>query len=309
MSHAAEEAPAQNFDVTIIGGGPAGLSAALYLARARRHTLVIDAGKPRNAVALASHGVFTRDGTPPLELLAEARRQLRTYPTVEFRHMAAVEASAVGAGFLVRLESGETVRSRRLILAVGVCDQLPPIEGVADSWGRRIFNCSYCHGFEHADSPLALLAPGQLTARNVASLFQFSRDIMVFTHHTGEITEDDRRTLEGWGVRVIDAEVLKVSDENNSVAVYLADGSVVVRSAMLLKNTVQLTSTLPVHLGCRLNGPSAVVDATWQTNVPGVYAVGDIATAKRFVVTAAASGCEAAVSIDGALTDEGFGSA
>src|SRR5215469_8308583 len=142
---------AADYDAVVIGGGPAGLSAALYLGRARRRTLVVDAGKPRNAKAGASHGVFTRDGTPPSELLAEARRQLRTYPGVELRHIAAESATIADGGFAVRLEGDETIRARRVILACGVRDELPPIEGLADYWGTRVFNCSYCHGFEERD--------------------------------------------------------------------------------------------------------------------------------------------------------------
>src|SRR5205814_2128345 len=211
-----------DYDAVVIGGGPAGLSAALYLGRARRRALIVDIGQPRNAKSRASHGVFTRDGMPPRELLAEARRQLGTYPTIEFRHTAAVGASVTRTGFEVRLEGGDKViRSRRLVLACGLRDELPPIEGLADNWGTRVFNCTYCHGFEESDRPLAMLARGKVGLQSVASLLQLSRDIVVFTDGPSELAAIERQRIEGWGVKIIEAKVLKMTGGVEGLAVHL----------------------------------------------------------------------------------------
>jgi thioredoxin reductase len=297
--------PAADYDAIVVGGGPAGLNAALYLGRARRRALVVDAGNPRNARSHASHGLFTRDGAPPRELLAEGRRQLGTYPTVEFRHTAGIRAAKVRSGFEVQLEGGDRISSRRLILACGIRDELPPIEGLADGWGTRVFNCSYCHGFEESDRPLALLAPGSGAIHSVQSLLPFSKDTIVFTNGPCELSATDRQRIASCGAQIVEAKVLKVSSVPDGLAIHLANGSVIARSAMLTKTTPHLACDLPVQLGCELSGPSSVaVDATWQTTVAGVYAVGDIATTRKSVVIAAASGADAAVCVDLALIGE-----
>jgi thioredoxin reductase len=300
-----------DYDAVVIGGGPAGLSAALYLGRSRRRALVVDTGQPRNAKSHASHGVFTRDGTPPGELLAEARRQLATYPTIAFRPVAAVRASIAPGGFNVRLEDGDKiVRARKLVLACGIRDELPPIEGLADNWGTRVFNCTYCHGFEESDRPLALLAREKVGLQSVASLLQLSKDLVVFTDGQGELSENDRRRVEGWGAKIVEAKITRVTGGTDGLAVHFADGSVLSRSAMLVKPTLHFASDLPVQLGCEQSGPGGlVVDATWQTTVAGLYAAGDIAIHRRSVAMAAASGVEAGVCIDLALTEEAVASA
>jgi thioredoxin reductase len=295
-----------DYDAVVIGGGPAGLSAALYLGRSRRRALVVDTGKPRNAKSHASHGVFTRDGTPPGDLLAEARRQLGTYPMIEFKRVAAVGASVARAGFEVRLESSNKVISaRKLVLACGIRDELPPIEGLADNWGTRVFNCTYCHGFEESDRPLALLAVEKVGLQSVMSLLNLSKDLVVFTDGRGQLSADEQKRIESWGVKIVEAKLTKVAAVADGLAVHLADGSMIARRAMLVKPTLHFASGLPVQLGCEQSGPGGlVVDATWQTTVRGVYAAGDIAIHRRSVAMAAASGAEAGVCIDLALTEE-----
>lgn len=305
MSQTATGKMAADYDAVVVGGGPAGLNAALYLGRARRRALVVDAGKPRNAKSHASHGLFTRDGAPPSELLAEGRRQLETYPTIELRHTAAIRAAAARSGFEVHLEGGDKISARRLILACGIRDELPPIAGLADSWGTRVFNCAYCHGFEESGRPLAILAPGKGAVHSVASLLQLSKDIIVFTNGPSELLESDRRRIEGCDVKILESRMLGVKNAPDGLAIHLVDGSMVVRSAMLVTTTPHLVSDLPEQLGCQLKSASSVVvDAAWQTTVVGVYAVGDIATTRKSVVIAAASGAEAAVCVDGALIEE-----
>jgi len=296
-----------DYDAIVIGGGPAGLSAALYLGRARRRTLVLDAGRPRNSPSPAAHGVFTRDGTPPGELLAEARRQLAAYPTVELQETEAVAAFAEPNGYTVRLQDGSEARARRLLLACGVRDELPPIPGLAENWGTSVLHCAYCHGYEVADQPLALYARGQDAMESAASLFPLSRDLLLCTDGPSGLTTADRQRLEGRGVGIVEAGILRVSGTSSQLALHFADCSTVMRRAIFVNTTLHPASRLPVELGCKLDGPSRlVVGANWETTVPGVYAAGDVAAPRKQAVVAAASGAEAAMALNGALVREDF---
>ena len=294
------------YDAVVVGGGPAGLSGALYLGRARRRTLVVDAGKPRNARARAAHGVFTRDGMPPRELLAEARRQLENYPGVEVLDTEAMGALTALGGFEVRLKNGDSVRARRLLLACGVRDELPAIEGLSEHWGTRVHGCTYCDGYEGADRPLAAFARGETAVKLAASLLQLSDDIVICSDGPVNLSTEDRWRIYCRGVRVYEAKILKVSAVPDGIAIHLGDGSVIVRSAIFLKTTTHIASGIPMQLGCALKGASLVVDKSWQTTVPGVYAAGDVAGSSKFVAGAAANGAEAATWLDGSLTEEDF---
>ena len=296
------------YDAIIVGGGPAGLSAALYLGRVRRRTLVLDAGRPRNAASPAAHGVFTRDGTPPQQLLEQARQQLSVYPTVEFRPVEAVGAETRPKGFVVRLADGQDVQGRRLLLACGVRDELPPVDGFMENWGRSVLHCAYCHGFEFADQPIAIYACGRAAIESAASLLHLSRHLLICTDGHCDLTESDRRRLGDHDVRIIESPLVKVSGASPRLVLHFADGSSVVRSAIFLKPALGLASRLPLDLGCQLDAPGRLqVNASWRTTVPGVYAAGDIATPKSFVAVAAASGAQAAVALDGELAQEDFG--
>lgn len=296
------------YDAIIVGGGPAGLSAALYLGRVRRRTLVLDTGRPRNAPSPAAHGVFTRDGTPPLQLLEEARRQVAAYTTVELRPLEAVAAEARPTGFVVRLADGSEVHGRRLVLACGIRDELPAIDGLAERWGKSVLHCQYCHGFEFADQRIAVYARGRAAIEAAASLLHLSRNLLVCTDGPGHLTADDRRRLTGHEIAVIEERLVSVGGVSPRLRLQFADGSSVERSALFLKPALGLASRLPLELGCQLAEPGRLqVNASWQTSVPGVYAAGDIATSKSFVTVAAASGAQAAVALDGDLAQQDFG--
>jgi thioredoxin reductase len=295
------------YDVVIVGGGPAGLTAALYLARSRRRTLVLDGGRPRNRQAAHAHGVFTRDGAPPLDLLAEARTQLAHYADADFRAVEAVSVEGHKGRFVVRLVDGDKVEARRVVLACGVRDEFPPIPGIGEIWGRRVHACSYCHGYEERDRPLATLAEGEAALAAVASLIAISRDIVLCTHGSS-LTTRNRARIEAHGVAIIDAPLVRIDDTGDAVALSFADGRVIKRGALFMKSNLRLASDLPARLGCRLNGLARiVVNESWETSVAGVYAAGDIAADKKFVAVAAASGAEAAIAIDGVLAQEDFG--
>lgn len=297
------------YDVVVVGGGPAGLTAALYLARSRRRTLVLDGGRPRNARAIQAHGVFAADGTPPLDLLAATRWQLAQYPDASFSGVEAVHAEGRAGKFVVRLADGAHVEARRLLIACGVRDELPPIPGLAEHWGTRVHACAYCHGYEERDRPLATLAEGEAAIAAVASLLAISRDMLLCVNGS-ILPESDRARIEAQGVAIVDAPLVRVDEAGDGVALHFADGRLIRRAALFMKSKPRLASALPAELGCRLDGPARVtVGADWETSAPGVYAAGDIAADSKFVAVAAASGAEAAVAINGTLAQEDFGGA
>lgn len=295
------------YDAIVVGGGPAGLTAALYLGRSRRRTLVVDSGSPRNIRAVEAHGVFTRDGSPPLDLLGEARRQLGDYQEIECRFAEAVSVRGQKGNFTVQLASGELVEARRLLIACGVRDQLPPIPGLAELWGTRIHPCTYCHGYEERDRPLAVLAESEGALAAIASVMNLSSDV-VLCINGNSLAADDRERLQDHAVRILDAQLMRVEGSGDSIMLEFEDGSRLSRAALFLKSKPYFASDLPIQLGCRLKGPMRLdVDSAWETTIAGVYAAGDIAAEKKFVAVAAASGAEAAVAIDGSLAQEDFG--
>jgi thioredoxin reductase len=295
-----------DYDAIVIGGGPAGLSAALYLGRFRRRTLVVDAGKPRNASSPAAHGLLTRDGVPPGELLSEARRQLAAYASVALRRGEVVSAEPAGDGFIVRLDDGGEAQARRLLLACGVRDELPAIEGLRERWGVSVLHCTNCHGYEAADLPLALIARGDVAVGAAAAVLQVSRDLVLCTAWSSGLAEIDKRRLAERGVRVIETAIARVTGAPPRLVIHFADGSSLVRSAIFVRAAMRLASELPAQLGCKLDAPHRLcVGPTWETSVRGVYAAGDIA-AKDQIAIAVASGAQAAIALNGDLVQEDF---
>jgi thioredoxin reductase len=300
---------AKPYDVIVIGGGPAGLTAALYLARSRRRTLVLDGGRPRNARAAHAHGVFTRDGTPPAELLREARRQFTSYPDAEFRSVEAASATGEAGCFVVGPADGERVEARRLLFACGVRDDLPAIPGLAELWGTRVHACAYCHGFEERDQPIATLAEGEAALSAVAALLCISGDLVLCLNGS-TISAKDRARIAAHGVQIIDAPLVGARASSRGISLRFADGGTLERAALFMKSKPRPASELPAQLGCRIDGSARIAtNESWETTIPGVYAAGDIAADKKFVAVAAASGAEAATAIDGALAQENFGGA
>lgn len=294
-------------DVIVIGGGSAGLSAALVLGRARRRALVLDGGAPRNAPSPAAHSVFTRDGTPPAELLGIARAQLAPYASVEVRPVAAASARRDGADFVVGLGDGSELRARRLLLAVGVRDELPPIEGLAPLWGRGVLHCPYCHGWEVRDEPLAVRARGAQAMELVPLLLQWSRDLVLCSDGPSELSPAELDALARQGVRVIESPIRRLEGGAGLERIVFADGRVEPRRALFLKPPQAVVGGLPAQLGCELTEAGHIaVGADYRTSVPGVYAAGDAATPFQQVIVAAAAGALAAIMLNRDLAQEDF---
>ncbi|UNO40021.1 NAD(P)/FAD-dependent oxidoreductase [Streptomyces sp. MST-110588] len=291
-------------DVVVVGGGPAGLSAALTLARARRSVAVVDSATPRNAAAGHVHGFLSRDGTPPGELLAAGRAEVASYGA-ELIDGTARSARRRDGGFVVRLGDGRRLAARRLLVAAGLRDELPGLPGVRERWGRDVLYCPYCHGYEVRDQPLGVLATQQCSIEEALHLRQWSPDTVLFTHTTGA-DANARRRLAARGVRVVDGEVRRVAVVADRLhGVELADGRLVPRRAVFVTPRFASRGGLLDGLGCaRTQEGWPEADGAGRTSVPGVWAAGNVVDPTAQLVTAAGAGAHAAIGINAELVEE-----
>ncbi|WP_367324876.1 NAD(P)/FAD-dependent oxidoreductase [Streptomyces sp. HUAS ZL42] len=297
----------ETYEVIVIGGGAAGLSAALVLGRARRSTLVVDTGEPRNAPAAHMQGYLSRDGMPPAEFLAIGRAEIARYG-VELVRDRAVDVTREDDGFTVSLASGRTVRARRLVVATGLKDELPPVPGIAERYGRDVLHCPYCHGWEVRDQAFGVLATTPLSVHQALMVSQWSKDVTLFLHTVAEdqLSDDDLRRLAAAGVDVVRGEVAElVVDDDRLTGVRLADGTTHARSVLFTAPRAIPRTDLLERLGAELRetpfGTYPVVDETGLTTVPGVWAAGNVMGFAEQVVNAAAGGYRAAAVINGEL--------
>jgi thioredoxin reductase len=297
------------YDVLIAGGGPAGLSAALLLGRSRRAVLVCDGGEPRNAASPAAHSFLTRDGAPPLELRRIGREQLAEYPSVELADTKIVAVDATDGRFEATLGDGRRVAARKVILATGVRDELPAIAGLADLWGGDLFHCPYCHGWEVRDRPLAVLpngAPPDILWHMVTLIRNWSSDVVLLTNGSALLGSEDRERLRAMNVGLREEPIARLDHEGGRLTqVVFADDSALPRGGIFVRPVLHPRNELAVRLGCDLNDdaiPGLIrVDPTWQTTVPGVYAVGDVATPMQQIAMAVSSGAMAGALANHAL--------
>ncbi|MFF7547734.1 NAD(P)/FAD-dependent oxidoreductase [Streptomyces canus] len=294
----------ETYEVIVIGGGAAGLSAALVLGRARRRTLVVDAGEPRNTPAAHMQGFLTRDGMPPAEFLAIGREEIKGYG-VELVRDRVVE---VASGFAVTLASGRVLKARRLVVATGLKDELPDVPGVAARFGKDVLHCPYCHGWEVRDQAFGVLATTPLSVHQALMVSQWSKDVTLFLHTVAEseLSDDDLRRLAAAGVGVVAGEVAElVVTDDRLTGVRLEDGTTHAREVVFTAPRAVPQNGLLQRLGAELQetpfGSYPVVDGNWQTTVPGVYAVGNAAGFGEQVINAASAGYRAAATINGEL--------
>jgi thioredoxin reductase len=296
------------FDVVIVGGGPAGLAAALTLGRARKRVLLCDSGPRRNAGAIHVQNFVTRDGTPPQEFRDIGRRQLTAYPNVEVRDVRVASVGGSRGAFHVALEGG-AVESRRVLLCTGMIDELLPIEGFRELWSHAIFQCPYCHGWEIRDQRWAYLG----RAAEAGHLLPFTlmlrgwtNDVVAFTGGDFEVPEDARATLSAAGIRLETAPVARLVARGHALeAVELSDGTRVACDA-LFTHPPQRHVDLIRRLDLALDEHGFVkIDPTRrETSVPGIYAAGDLTTRMQAAIHAAAAGTHAASMINVELSAE-----
>lgn len=286
------------YDVVIVGGGAAGLSAALVLGRARRRVAVVDAGEPRNARAAALHGFLSRDGMAPAELLAVGRREVAGYGVeiIEDKVLAAEP------GFTVRLAGGRTLEARQLLVTSGLRDELPDIPGLAERWGSDVVVCPYCHGYEVRDQPLGVLASGPLGVGKALLVRNWSADVVLFPGPETDGLEDPR--LAARGIRIEPGEVSRVVVEDGRLTGVEVAGRVVPRAALFVHPEFVPTDGLLTGLGCDLDDNGLVrVDRAGRTSVPGVWAAGNVVDPTGQLITAAAAGAYAAGMLNNDLVD------
>ncbi|NUP45022.1 MAG: NAD(P)/FAD-dependent oxidoreductase [Streptomyces sp.] len=300
------EKHSEQYEVIVVGGGAAGLSAALVLGRARRRTLVVDAGEPRNAPAAHMHGYLSRDGMAPAEFLAIGREEIARYG-VELVRDRAVDVTK-GEEFEVALASGRTVRARRLVIATGLRDELPAVTGVAERFGRDVLHCPYCHGWEVRDQAFGVLATTALSVHQALMVSQWSKDVTLFLHSVAEeeLSDDDLRRLAAAGVKVVPGEVAElVAEDDRLTGVRLANGTTHAREVLFVAPRAVPQTELLEKLGAEFQetafGAYPVVDPTGLTSVPGVWAAGNAMGFAEQVVNAAAGGYRAGATINGEL--------
>ncbi|MFI2435278.1 NAD(P)/FAD-dependent oxidoreductase [Streptomyces sp. NPDC018693] len=297
----------ETYEVIVIGGGAAGLSAALVLGRARRRTLVVDAGEPRNAPAAHMQGFLSRDGMPPAEFLAVGREEIARYGVRLVRDRA-VDARR-DEDFAVTLASGRTMHARRLVVATGLRDELPEVPGVAERFGRDVLHCPYCHGWEVRDQAFGVLATGPTSVHQALMVTQWSKDVTLFLHTVAEeeLSDDDLRRLAAAGVKVVPGEVaaLTVEDDRLTGVRLSGGGSAHARDVLFVAPKAVPQTDLLAKLGAEMRdtpfGSYPVIDERGLTTVPGLWAAGNASGFSEQVINAASRGYRAGATINGEL--------
>ncbi|MEU5088697.1 NAD(P)/FAD-dependent oxidoreductase [Streptomyces sp. NPDC021356] len=298
----------EGYEVVVVGGGAAGLSAALVLGRARRRTLVVDAGEPRNAPAAHMQGFLTRDGMSPAEFLATGREEIARYGVGLVRDRAVDAARNVDGGFDVTLASGRTVHARHLVVATGLRDELPTLPGVAERFGEDVLHCPYCHGWEVRDQAFGVLATTPMSVHQALMVSQWSKDVRLFLHQVAEdeLSDTDLRRLAAAGVGVVPGEVAEVVVEDGRLTgVRLADGTTHARQVLFVAPRAVPRNELLLRLGAELRetpfGAYPVIDERGLTTVAGLWAAGNASGFAEQVVNAASRGYRAGAAINGEL--------
>jgi thioredoxin reductase len=295
----------QTRDVIVIGGGAAGLSAALVLSRARRSVTVIDAGHPRNAPATHMHGFLSRDGLPPQELLAIGRDDIKRYGA-ELVSGTATDIYRTDTGFRIERDNAVPLSARRVLVTTGLRDEIPDIPGARERWGRDLLHCPYCHGYEVRDQPLGVLGGTPDAVEHALLVRQWSDDVAYFPH-TDTLNADDETRLMARGIDVVAGVVTRliVSDDQLQ-GVELIDDQVVPRTAIFVRPRLVPNNDLLIALGANTDGRGWVVadTTTGRTSVPGVYVAGNASNPRAQVITAAGEGSAAAIAINADLVND-----
>ena len=303
-----------DWDCIVVGGGAAGLSASLVLGRARRRTLLVDAGEPSNFPAVGIGGLLGHDGRPPAQLYTMGRAELGAYPTVEMRAGTVEGGERMDGGFALDLAGGGRELTRRVILATGMDYRPPDLPGLAALWGRSVFHCPFCHGWEMRDGALAVLGGGPGGLHRVLLLRGWSEDLVLLSDGPAELGPDDLERLSAAGVEVDERPVARlVARDGALTAVEFADGSTRAREGLLVPVTVAQRSPLAEQLGAEPADPgpvavdALVVDAMGRTTAEGVSAAGDASAQMQQVALAISSGSMAAAGVVQGLMAEDHG--
>lgn len=298
-------------DCAIIGGGPAGMNAALVLGRARRKVVLFDDNKPRNAVTQHSHGFLTRDGVHPTEFRAIGQHEIALYPSVEMHAVRIETAIKQGTTFALGASSGEKFEARTILLATGVQETLPAVEGIYDYYGKSLFNCPYCDGWEWRDKPLVILAENERGAsHHPRVLYNWSHDLVVCTNGHQVLNDVQKLFLEKYGIGVIEEKIVALDGQAGQLErIVIENHPDIERVGGLVGIQWKQATTIGQDLGCETNALGGIAtDDLGRTTIKGVYAAGDtVATMMQTqLIWAAASGSKAAVGVNTDLTASYF---
>ncbi|MFI0356372.1 NAD(P)/FAD-dependent oxidoreductase [Actinomadura sp. 9N407] len=304
----------KDYDVVIVGGGAAGLSGALALARARRSVLVVDAGRPRNAPAAHAHNYLGLDGVAPQDLLAAGRADVTGYGGEIVSGRVVSARRRQDGRFDVLSEDGTVYGARRLLITTGLVDELPQLPGMAELWGRDVLHCPYCHGWEVRDQAIGILAGSPMAVHQALLWSQWSKDVTLFLHTAAEPSEEQYEELAARGVSVVDGEVEALEIEDGRLAgVRLAGGKVIARQALAVAPRFTAVTDVLATLGLKSEdtevngaviGSSVPSDPTGATTVPGVWVAGNVTDIMAQLITSAADGLRAGATINFDLINE-----
>jgi thioredoxin reductase len=300
----------QLFDVGIIGGGPAGMNAALVLGRARKNVVIIDEERPRNRVTRESHGFLTRDGISPSEFRRIAKEQINAYPSVHFVADAALTITGADGNFQITSAKGTTYRSKKLLFTVGMKDLPLDINGLTAVYGKSAFVCPYCDGWELRDQPLVLIVNGERALHSAKMLSGWTSQYTICTNGPDEWTDEQREELKQHHVPVFSSPIQCIESNDGMVQqVVLEDGTMIPCTGIFFAPKLVTGSDLPQAMGCQVTeAGTVIVDGFGKTSVPGIYSAGDAASLMYQAITAASLGALAAVSINGELLTEAWSS-
>lgn len=295
-------------DVAIVGAGAAGLSAAIVLGRCRRSVLLCDAGRPRNHASQAVHCLLGHEGTPPAALFAKGRAELERYPTVKASLDVVAAITPLDGKFVVECSRGTAVTARKVLLATGLTDDIPEIEGIDSLYGRSVHHCPYCDGFEHRDQAIAVYGAGDTGAGLALMMKQWSQDVMLFTGGSSDVSADMQERLQRHGIRVRTEMISRLDGTADGTlrAIHLRTGEAVERAAMFFTTGCRQRSDLSARLGCTRDEKGGIITdpVTEESSVKGVYVAGDASREVLLVAVAIAEGAKAGVAINRALLKE-----
>lgn len=296
------------YDVIIIGGSYAGLSAGMALGRAMLSTLIMDEGKPCNRQTPHSHNFLTNDGKTPAAIAAHAKAQVGIYPTVEFYNGGATAAIKTPDGFQVESANGELFMAKKLVFATGIKDLLPAIEGLAECWGISAIHCPYCHGYEVRDERTGILGNGDMAFDFTRLISNWTRDLTLFTNGPATLTASQREKLEQHKIEVIEKEMEKLVHQQGQLEqVVFKDGSRFYLKALYAPGPFEQHCKIPEQLGCELTEEGYIkTDASNETSIEGIYAIGDNASKMRTVANAVAMGTTAGIALSKKMILEEF---
>jgi thioredoxin reductase len=297
-----------NFDVIIIGGSYAGLSAGMSLGRALRQVLIIDSGKPCNIQTPHSHNFITHDGETPAQVSALAKEQVKKYDTVSFYEGLAVSGRKKESGFEIRTQSGDILTAKKLILATGIKDIMPDISGFAECWGISVIHCPYCHGYEVKNQKTGLMANGDAGYEYAKTISNWTKDLTLFTNGKSTLTYEQNEKVREHQIKIIETEIDSIEHQHGRIQnILFKDGSKAPLTAIYSRPQFVQHSDIPASLGCELTEQGYIqIDAFQKTTVAGVYACGDNSTQARAISVSVSTGSLTGIVVNKELIEEEF---